>query len=84
VGFDSLFTFIYSPREGTPAAAMAPNAGIKEIKDRFSRLVEIQNGISAGINSGYLGKTVRVLVAGNREIRTITSLQGPPEASWST
>lgn len=67
VEFDSLFTFIYSPRKGTPAADMPQTAGEEEIRARFQRLLDIQNGISERINSGYLGKTVRVLVDGETD-----------------
>ena len=63
-GFDALFTFIYSPRPGTKAAAM-PDPASREDKQRwFDRLLEVQNARSAEIHAGYVGKTVRVLVDG--------------------
>ena len=41
--FDSAFTFIYSPREGTPAAKMEDNTPIDEKKERLARLNELIN-----------------------------------------
>ena len=38
VGFDSAFTFIYSPREGTPAAKMQDNVPLEVKKERLQRL----------------------------------------------
>ena len=64
VGFDALFTFIYSPRPGTRAAEL-PDPVPREEKQRwFDKLLEVQNGHSARIHAGYAGKTVRVLVDG--------------------
>ncbi len=62
VRYDALFTFIYSPRPGTPAAALPDPAGRAEKQLWFDRLLEAQNRISAEIHQGYVGKTVRVLV----------------------
>ena len=63
VRFDAFFSFIYSPRKGTPAAEMEqiPDA-VKN--DRFRRLLEVQNRISLEKNREYVGKTERVLVEG--------------------
>mgnify|MGYP004443806771 CR=1 FL=1 len=64
VGFDSAFTFIYSPREGTPAAKFEDQVP-EEIKHRrFDRLVDDINRISLEKNSTYLGKICEVLVEG--------------------
>lgn len=64
VRFDALFTFIYSPRPGTPAAKM-PDPTTKEEKNRrFDRLVAVQNAISEEKHRAYVGKTLRVLVDG--------------------
>lgn len=61
VRFSNAFTFVYSPRKGTPAAKMEqiPYA-IK--RDRITRLVALQNEISAEISREYVGKTEEVLV----------------------
>ena len=42
VRFDSLFTFLYSPRKGTPAAEMPDPFGKEEKQRRFERLLELQ------------------------------------------
>ena len=64
VGFDALFTFIYSPRPGTRAAELPDPASREEKQAWFDRLLEVQNAHSARIHAGYAGKTVRVLVDG--------------------
>ncbi|MDY3280779.1 tRNA (N6-isopentenyl adenosine(37)-C2)-methylthiotransferase MiaB [Dysosmobacter sp.] len=64
VGYDALFTFIYSPRPGTKAASMPDPAGREEKQKWFDRLLEVQNAMSARLHAGYIGKTVRVLVDG--------------------
>ncbi|MDD7675376.1 MAG: tRNA (N6-isopentenyl adenosine(37)-C2)-methylthiotransferase MiaB [Eubacteriales bacterium] len=64
VRFDMIFSFIYSPRRGTPAASM-PDQVPDDIKsDRFRRLLEVQNAISAEINRKLEGQTLRVLCDG--------------------
>ena len=64
VEYDSAFTFIYSPRVGTPAAKY-DNQIPENIKhERFDRLVEEVNRCSTKKNSEYLGKIVTVLVDG--------------------
>ncbi|MEA4814340.1 MAG: tRNA (N6-isopentenyl adenosine(37)-C2)-methylthiotransferase MiaB [Oscillospiraceae bacterium] len=64
VGFDALFTFIYSPRPGTPAAEMEDDTPHAEKQRRFDALLAAQNDISAARHSSYIGKEVRVLVDG--------------------
>ena len=64
VGYDALFTFIYSPRPGTKAASMPDPATREEKQKWFDRLLEVQNAMSARLHAGYIGKTVRVLVDG--------------------
>lgn len=64
VEYDSAFTFIYSPRVGTPAAKY-DNQIPENIKhDRFDRLVDEVNRCSAKKNSEYLGRIVDVMVDG--------------------
>ena len=62
VRFDALFTFIYSPREGTPAARMPDPLSKEEKAANFQRLVDLQNAISAEKQAAYVGKTMRCLV----------------------
>lgn len=64
VRYDSAFTFLYSIREGTPAANMEEQVDEQDKQDRFNRLLESVNRISAEINEGYLDRTVEVLVEG--------------------
>ena len=67
VGFDALFTFIYSPRPGTKAAAM-PDPVSREEKQRwFDKLLEVQNAQSAALHAAYVGKRLRVLVDGQSD-----------------
>lgn len=62
--FDMIYSFIYSPRKGTPAAEME-NQIPDEVKSaRFERLLEVQNGISLASNKKLEGKTLRVLCDG--------------------
>jgi len=64
VRYDSIFSFIYSPRGGTPAAEMPKAASDEEIKERFERLLAVQNDISLEINSSQVGQVQSVLVEG--------------------
>ena len=64
VRYDMVYSFIYSPRNGTPAAAM-DNQISEEVKgERMKMLLDLQTGISGEINSGYLGRRMRVLCCG--------------------
>ena len=65
--FDSAFTFIYSPREGTPAAKMEDKVTLEEKEQRLYRLNELVNDFSLKANKKYLGKTVPVLIEGINE-----------------
>ena len=64
VEFDAMFTFIFSKREGTPAANMNDPATRREKQLRFDRLIELQDSVSEKKHAAYIGKTVRVLVDG--------------------
>ena len=64
VHYDSLFTFIFSPRPGTPAASMEDITPKEEKNRRFDRLCAVQNAISEEIHAGYIGQTLRCLVDG--------------------
>ena len=66
VGFDALFTFVYSPRPGTPAADMeqVPH----DLKTaRFARLCEAENLRAEELNNRFVGRTLRVLSDGKAE-----------------
>jgi len=64
VRFDSAFTFIYSPREGTPAAAMPDDIPPEVKKARLLKLNETLSEISREANERLRGQTVEVLVEG--------------------
>ncbi len=64
VRYDALFTFIFSPRPGTPAASMDDPTPKTEKNARFDRLCALQNAISEEIHNNYIGKTLRCLVDG--------------------
>ena len=60
--FDALFTFIFSPRKGTPAAQMPDPVHRQEKQVWFDRLLALQNEISLKKHEAYVGKTLRLLV----------------------
>lgn len=62
--FDNAFTFIYSPREGTPAAKMEDNISYSVKQERLARLNEKTNFYAHQRNESYLDKIVKVLVDG--------------------
>ncbi|MFW6389522.1 MAG: tRNA (N6-isopentenyl adenosine(37)-C2)-methylthiotransferase MiaB [Halanaerobiales bacterium] len=64
VRFDSAFTFLYSPRSGTPAAKMEEQIDEDIKKERLNKLMDLQNKISLEQNKKMLDKTVQVLVDG--------------------
>ena len=71
VHYDSLFTFIFSPRTGTPAAKMEDPTPKEEKSRRFDKLCATQNAISEQIHNGYIGKCLRCLVDGkDKELLT--------------
>ncbi|RST75551.1 tRNA (N6-isopentenyl adenosine(37)-C2)-methylthiotransferase MiaB [Siminovitchia acidinfaciens] len=64
VGFEIAYTFIYSPREGTPAAKMKDNVSMEVKKERLQRLNKLVNELSAKAMKKYEGQVVEVLVEG--------------------
>ena len=62
VRYDSAFTFIYSKRTGTPAAAMEDQVPEDVVKDRFDRLLKEVQSISAEVCQRHQGKTMKALV----------------------
>ena len=63
-GFDMVFSFIYSPRAGTPAATFGGAVDPATAGERMQRLLELQTGISAEKNAAYKGREIRVLTCG--------------------
>jgi len=64
VRYDAMFTFIYSPRVGTPAASMPDPYTREEKQKHFDALTELANRISAEKHLQYIGTRQRVLVDG--------------------
>ncbi len=64
VGFDSAFTFIYSPREGTPAARWPEQIPEEVKKERIYQLIELQNSISDAHMRRLIGTRQELLVEG--------------------
>ncbi len=65
--YDSAFTFIFSPREGTPAAKMEDHIPLEEKNQRLYRLNDLVNEYANKKNQEYLGKVVKVLIEGPSE-----------------
>ena len=63
IGFQGLYTFIYSIRKGTPAATME-QVDDKVKHERFERLCALQTDKAFEFNSKYIVKTVKVIVEG--------------------
>ena len=64
VQYDSLYTFIYSPRVGTIAAKMPDPISAKEKSAWFRELLDVQNEIGAKRMKAYEGKVCRILIEG--------------------
>ncbi|MDP2443318.1 tRNA (N6-isopentenyl adenosine(37)-C2)-methylthiotransferase MiaB [Rhodoferax sp.] len=62
VGFDASFSFVYSPRPGTPAAGMTDDTPHEVKMQRLYRLQELINKQAAAISSSMVGSVQRVLV----------------------
>ena len=64
VGYDSAFTFIYSPRRGTAAAEMTDQVSHQVKRERMSRLVELVQLAAAERAKRFIGREIEVLVEG--------------------
>ncbi len=62
--FDMAYTFIYSPRSGTPASRREDQVPDKTKKERLNRLMELQNKISYEKNQELVGRKQKILVTG--------------------
>ena len=69
VRFDSAFTFIYSPRTGTPAATMPDQVPPETVKERFARLLDLVQTVGSEESLRELGQTLPALVEGPDEAR---------------
>lgn len=90
VQFTSLFTFIFSPRVGTPAAKMDDPVSREEKGKWFKELTDLQEKIAAERTGEMVGKTYRVFVeeegktgkgflAGRTDGNCIIEFEAPPE-----
>src|SRR5512132_539565 len=64
VGYDGAFTFVYSPRAGTEAAAMDEQIADEVKRDRIERLIDVVQRVAAARNAGRVGGVEEVLVEG--------------------
>lgn len=64
VKYQQIFGFIYSKRRGTVAEKMDNQIPLNVKKERLAKLIEIEREIASNISSGYVGKTVEVLIEG--------------------
>jgi len=64
VRFDNIYSFIYSKRRGTPAEKMPDQISDAVKKERFARLLKVQDAISKEKNAELIGRRVPVLVEG--------------------
>ena len=76
VRYDALFTFIFSPRAGTPAAKMEDPTPKEEKNRRFDRLCAVQNAISEELHSQYAGKVMRCLIDGTDKDQLTARTEG--------
>ena len=90
IGFDQSFSFVYSRRPGTPAAALPDDVSDEEKSARLAQLQELINGQSRRISQSMVGSVQRVLVdrpsrrdsrelAGRTENNRWVNFAGPPE-----
>ncbi|MHA7963112.1 tRNA (N6-isopentenyl adenosine(37)-C2)-methylthiotransferase MiaB [Paenibacillus sp. CAU 1782] len=90
VGFEFGYTFIYSPREGTPAAGMEDNVPMEVKKKRLQRLNDLMASICREKNEELIGQTIEVLVegesknnpnvlSGRTRTNKLVHLEGPKE-----
>jgi tRNA-2-methylthio-N6-dimethylallyladenosine synthase len=71
VKFDMIYSFIYSPRKGTPAAEMEDQIPKEVQNKRFDRLLALQNEISLEKNLPFVGREVRVLCDGESKTNSL-------------
>ena len=64
VRFDSAYTFIYSPRNGTPAARMTDQIDEETKHRRLQELMDVENEVSLSLNQAMEGKTYPIIVEG--------------------
>lgn len=90
IGFDTSFSFIYSPRPGTPASSLADNVAPEVKKERLARLQSRISEMAQNISQNMVGTTQRILVdrparkdptmlAGRTENNRVVNFHGPQQ-----
>jgi len=64
VGYEGAFTFVFSPRQGTEAAAMSDQVPEELKRERIGRLIDVVQGVAAARNRKRVGRVEEVLVEG--------------------
>ncbi len=64
VRYDMIYSFLYSPRKGTPAATMPDRVSEEARAARMAELLDVQKKIAEEVNAAYVGRTLRVLADG--------------------
>lgn len=82
VEYDDAFTFIYSPRKGTPAAGFGAQVPDAVKHERLDRLMALQNEICLKRNKRLVGRTLAVMVEGPSKSNP-AMLSGRTEMIWS-
>jgi tRNA-2-methylthio-N6-dimethylallyladenosine synthase len=80
VGFDASFSFVFSPRPGTPAAALADDTPQEVKLARLQQLQEVIDGNAARISASLVGTTQRILIEG-RSRKDASELMGRTECN---
>lgn len=79
VRYDMVFSFIYSPRTGTPAASMENQIPHEVSAARMERLLALGDGISKERNERFVGRTMKILVEGtSKNSDTMLTGRGAP------
>ncbi len=84
INFDMSFSFIYSPRPGTPAADLPDDVDMEVKKARLTRLQHVINNQSMQIGRAMLGSTQRILVEGPPSSTPCSCAAAPRTTGWST
>lgn len=85
VGYSDTYSFVYSPRLETKAAAMPDSATKSEKSERLNRLFALQKNLTRSVLSSFVGKRVEVLVegAGKRDGQIYGRTQGNRVVNFS-
>ena len=70
IRFDGVFSFVYSPRKGTPAASYPEQVPESVTKERMTRLLSLQQQIQTEKGEMLIGKTLRALCEGESKSNT--------------